>query len=361
MGVAEDPEFVEWELEQSLQAAMRRLEDRLGPVHPSVLPEELARLAATQGDVFRLDQAKKAGLDRTAVRRLLRTGALVALRRGVYAEKAVVVAANPLERHDLDAAAVVAALGDAVAVSHESAARVWRLDLCAKPSGLFVTRPARAQSGTQHEAGVVIRHAGLPAAHVRTERGIRVTSAARTVVDLARLLPFREGVVVADCALHLGRCSPTGLGLVLLDCTTWPGAGRAGRVLRFADRRSESPLESISRVAFHEAGFPMPEPQRWVGHDLTRYRVDFLWEEYRTIGEADGRVKYTDVDVAWDEKRRQDDLHDLDYEVVRWTWKIDSHPDQVIEAVMRTFDRAIRRFNLDVALPSIRFAGRRSS
>lgn len=63
------------------------------------------------------------------------------------------------------------------------------------------------------------------------------------------------------------------------------------RVVRFADGRSESPLESISRVAFHELGLPAPEPQVevWLGDELLA-RVDFFWRHRKTVGEADGKA-----------------------------------------------------------------------
>ena len=55
--------------------------------------------------------------------------------------------------------------------------------------------------------------------------------------------------------------------------------------------------------------------------------VDFLFEESGVIVEIDGKVKYVEEadrpskrDRLWQEKRRQERLEDLGYEVVRLTW-----------------------------------------
>jgi hypothetical protein len=107
--------------------------------------------------------------------------------------------------------------------------------------------------------------AALPPDHVTTREGIRLTSVARTVVDLARASSFRCGVVVADSALRSNQTSKAELQSVITDCARWPGISRL--VVEFADGRSESVLESISRVAFRDQGLPAPELQVWVGGD----------------------------------------------------------------------------------------------
>ncbi|MPY81610.1 MAG: DUF559 domain-containing protein, partial [Actinophytocola sp.] len=72
-------------------------------------------------------------------------------------------------------------------------------------------------------------------------------------------------------------------------------------------------------------------------------RVDMLWPQYRTIGEADGAAKYgvKAPDSLFREKQREDALRDLGYEVVRWTWwDIERAPRRVVERVQRAFRRA---------------------
>lgn len=73
-------------------------------------------------------------------------------------------------------------------------------------------------------------------------------------------------------------------------------------------------------------------------------RVDFLWRKRRTIGEADGRGKYADDGRSlWNEKRREDRLRELGFEVVRWAAADLSAPGRLGERVRAAFGRAERR------------------
>jgi hypothetical protein len=104
---------------------------------------------------------------------------------------------------------------------------------------------------------------------------------------------------------------------------------------------SESVLESISRVAFHEQGLPPPVLQAWVG-DAGEVigRVDFLWRAYRTIGEADGAIKYAGPTRAVAQLRRDARLRRAGFEVVHFTWdEIIHKPDQVAASIRAAFRR----------------------
>lgn len=91
----------------------------------------------------------------------------------------------------------------------------------------------------------------------------------------------------------------------------------------FLDARSRSAGESISRVTSHWIG-PPPSHLHEVVHDRRLVgRTNFCWEEQRTLGESDGRVKHRVVadserDLLWAEKWREDALDDLSWQMVRW-------------------------------------------
>ncbi|HKE50057.1 MAG TPA: hypothetical protein VKE25_00970, partial [Actinomycetes bacterium] len=99
-----------------------------------------------------------------------------------------------------------------------------------------------------------------------------------------------------------------------------PGEAKARKLIDLAGGRAESPLESHSRAFFLAAGLPMPETQVEIRDDRGRFvaRVDFLWREQRTVGEADGRLKYSSLEVLYREKQREDRIRELGFEVVRW-------------------------------------------
>jgi hypothetical protein len=91
-------------------------------------------------------------------------------------------------------------------------------------------------------------------------------------------------------------------------------------VAGFADPRAESPLESISRLGMHDHDLPAPESQVeiWVDGRLIG-RVDFYWDEYRVIGEADGWGKYANDWRKFRDQKRKDAYYERAGAVVtRW-------------------------------------------
>lgn len=86
----------------------------------------------------------------------------------------------------------------------------------------------------------------------------------------------------------------------------------------FADERAATPLESISRVGFHDYGLPQPILQALIGGLDS---VDFLWHQWRVVGEADGLMKYTTPEALRKEKLREEGITQLGFTVFRWTWR----------------------------------------
>ena len=167
----------------------------------------------------------------------------------------------------------------------------------------------------------------LPAADITDTGGVRVTTAARTVVDLACTVPAFRSVPIGDAALRAGLAEAE-------LAESWPSAGSGtasappGEPSRCWDPRSESVGESASRVVFRDHGIPDPQPQFVIVDGSFSARADFAWPELRTLGEFDGKLKYGDLvpggrrpaDILWEEKIREDRLRALGWQVVRWTW-----------------------------------------
>lgn len=170
---------------------------------------------------------------------------------------------------------------------------------------------------------VLLVAAELPSEHRGSEDALRATSVGRTVVDIARRAAFIDAVMVADAALRKGLVTKDQLRSVLAAQAGWLGTVQASQIIAFADARSESPLESRSRVRIHQHGLPAPEPQFKVYDESGKLiaRADFGWKKHRTLGEADGKVKYADgkSETLFNEKLREDAVRRLHWEVVRWT------------------------------------------
>jgi predicted transcriptional regulator of viral defense system len=290
---------------------------------------------------------RSAGLSARRLRGFVNSGELVRIRYGVYATRQILAEAETDSglRHALEVAAVATTRNRGVVASHESAARLWRLSLLNKVADgtVTLTVPPGPRIGEYKRAGVVSHVAELPGEHVTERYGVPVTTAARTVSDIARSATFMAGVVVADSALHERHSSKADLRRVLARCEGWPGVAGARRTVDFASPLAESALESCARVAFHVHGLPAPMLQAHIlGADGGVIgRVDFYWARYRTIAEADGLLKYQGRQDAIAELRRDRLLREAGHEVVHFTWKeLFSEPGRVAERVRAGFKRA---------------------
>jgi len=305
------------------------------------LPEtgRLANIATTA-------ELVRAGLSVAQIRTKVSRSELVKLDHGIYApaERIKAVTATDRGALALRAAVALAPFGPQAVASHDTAAQILGLALLGRvPAGIAITRVPGSGSRTGRP-GVRVHNATLPTAHIDRCDGVPVTTAARTVLDLARCSSLRAGVVVADSALHRKRTTKQELQAVIDTCRRWPGVQRATEVVEFADALAESPLESIARVAFRDCGLPPPQLQAVLGADgQVIARVDFYWERFRTIAEADGEMKYDNRFAATHQLRRDADLRDAGFEVVHFGWRdIYDTPGQVAASIRAAFRRGSR-------------------
>jgi predicted transcriptional regulator of viral defense system len=211
-------------------------------------------------DVGTTARWRAAGLSERQLYSLTKSGQLVKIRHGVYATSRVMARAetDPGLRHALDVVAVRdtrTGKGKGVA-SHHSAAQLLRLNLLNTPAPGTVTLsvPPGTRISDYARTGVICHAAEMPDEHVTQVYGIPATTAARTVVDIARTVSFMEGVVVADSALYERHTSKTELRRTISRCNRWPGISRARRAVDFANGLAESAFESCARVVFYEQG-----------------------------------------------------------------------------------------------------------
>lgn len=265
------------------------------------------------------------GIPPHLVRSLTASGDLVRMRQGVYATRAAVqwAGTDATRRHVLRVLAARATVGNHAVASYHSAALLHHLDLLNLPLEDIVTLtvPPDKPWKRSRPASVVFYTADLSAEHLTRLYGLPLTTAARTVIDLARTLPFTDAVVVADSALHKEKTTKHELGKILDACARWPGVIQARRVVEFADDRAESPLESVARVIFDQSGLDAPELQATVLIPSDAFRVDFLWRAHKVIAEADGLGKYGDRSDAIKQLERDRRLRDAGFRVVHFTWK----------------------------------------
>ena len=289
-----------------------------------------------------------AGWSPAELDRMARAGEVARIRRGAYE----CVPAKSLERRDQHRLLIAATLRQTSvdsAINHMSAAVLHHLPIWNDQLGkVHITRDQ--PSGGKVRRYVHLHVAPLPEIDVCEIEGHRVTTLARTVSDLLRTLTMERSVPIGDAALRLGLTLEE-LAEVAGRCIGWRGMRQARRAMNFLDARSESAGESYSRVLLDRLGIPAPIPQYEVWHrGILVGRADFGWEEFRTLGEFDGKEKYgrllkpgqTAADAVFEEKRREDALRDLGWQIVRWIWADLYKPEELRRRLERAFERGLR-------------------
>jgi very-short-patch-repair endonuclease len=247
----------------------------------------------------------------------------VRLAAGVYAEAAVArhCRATPRAWHALQTAATLVGAGTTKVAAVASAAAVLRLETLHDPPRRITTLMSKDGGTTTHGTRcgpgrtLVSR---LPTEHVGQVFGLRATLPAWTALDLSPAHQLEGAVVALDSAARQFGCRLSELEDAAALQRGWPRSTRTARALALADERSESVLESLGRLSLRHTQLPKPVCQAWIGVVFPEWRVDLLIPEVRVVGEADGRVKYTQPDQLWAEKKRQESIEDMGFAVVRY-------------------------------------------
>lgn len=310
----------------------------------------MSALAAGQGGVVTAAQCAGAGADSTALRALLRSQRWHRARRGVYRDPTFRPRGLPEKDHHARCAAVLATLPeDSAAISHTSALRLLGLPLpphC--PTHVVITRRPPAPAN-RLRGDTSVHVAGYDGRDVVEVAGVPVLSGARLVADSCAVLEPDSALAVADAALRAGWVSADALRTEVARRRGRPGARMFAAVVERADPLAENWFESASRWWLLEAGLPRPRLQvRFTdGTGRVRARVDMLFAEHRTVGEADGAGKYATPGELFAEKRREDWLRDEHCaEVVRWVpSELETAAGRagVVQRFHRAFARAARQ------------------
>lgn len=298
-----------------------------------MVDDAVAGLAGRQYGLFTRAQAEAAGATPKVVEGRLRAGRWLVVARGVYSLPGV---ANSWRR-SLLAACLEA--GPGAVVSHEAAGALH--GLATFPPGPVIVMLAHGDH--QHlRLGRLRQSTDLQSHHCTAINGIPVTTAARTLVDLAAAVrPGRLRIAIEDalaaractleevrrCHQELRRPGKSGmasLGLVL-------GALGPGRV------PPPTTLERRVLEVLRGGGLPPPVreyPRPWSGDG--EGRVDFAYPAARVIVEADSRRWHTrerDFEV---DRRRDREAQLAGWDVYRFTWHdLRSDPDDVVATVRR--------------------------
>lgn len=316
---------------------------RMRTPRPWALPSEPAPLTALSGQ----------GVTRRMIATQLAAGRLIRIRQSVFLG-AEHWPADPAGQHLVRARAETVVHPDAT-ISHASAALLWGLPAPTLSSWEDAPVTVTLPSDGRHRSrpGPVSHQLGpLPAGHfTRDPNGYRVTTIARTAIDLVRGLAVPEALIVLDAASRLLCASyvtnPRRADYSnarhrsrsvdeLADVARICGVGGLAEALELVEPARESPAESLTAGHIHLAGIPQPLYQAAVRTTAGTLYPDCLWAEERLVGECDGAGKYTDEASIVHEKERELTLRDLGFRIVRWLAKeIMTRPDLVMERIAR--------------------------
>ena len=286
----------------------------------------------------------KAGLTAGRLRSLLARGALVRVRRGVYASAAL----TPRRRHLLSGGhpdpayveqvrAALLAPGGSAAAAGRTAAVLWGFDLVVEPAAIEI----HTAVGRTHVAmaSVLLHARSLVDIEVRDlggHRPLRVLTPVATVLDCAASRPLHEAVAVADSAMRLGAVTLHQLTEAVQARRGLPGARRLRRVLALVDPGCESVLESLLRIllAQHEIA---PGRSQYVirtpGGKIVA-RADFAWPDVLLMLECDGQRWHDPEDARALDRRRDNEVARLGWRVLRITWDdVVNRPGYVVALV----------------------------
>ncbi|WP_213576369.1 hypothetical protein [Rhodococcus sp. USK13] len=291
--------------------------------------------------------ALAAGFTDDEIRRRYSRGEWRRLGFGAYLVEPAFKRATPEARHRLLIDAAVPRMSRDVVLSHQSAAVVYGLPVWRTPlERVHFTR--NRQGGGRIKNRVAVHCSSLND-HVVEVDGYLVTTPSRMIVDLGRTLPFEQAVVTGDAAVRTFGIRRDELECELASAQGLKGVSAARRVVHFLTGYSESVGESRSRVMFAAMGLPPPSQQGVVrGYDdRILGRVDFYIESSAFLGEFDGRVKYARLlkpgqepgDAVFDEKRREDAMRELGFQMVRWTWEDLGDPLRLATRIRRVLAR----------------------
>jgi hypothetical protein len=253
------------------------------------IEHQIAQIAQEQQGNITRGQLLALGVHPDSIKRWVRLGRLHRVHRGVYSVGRPPT--TPLEK----AAAGVLACGERAALSHGSAMTLWgfwkRWD---EPYEVSVAGDRRPKGIRTH------RVAGLLHRDIRTEQGIRVTSPARTLLDMALRMRPKSLTRAINDGRRADILTLDELADVVRRFPLHPGAP----LLRPHAASTQNPTRSGFEDDFLPfcVRFGLPQPQ--INIQLHGFEVDAYFEDAKLIVELDGWDFHNDRDAFEDDRER---------------------------------------------------------
>lgn len=279
------------------------------------LEQRITELAALQQGIVTRAQLLAVGMTPGRVRGRLEAGRLVAVHRGVYVLGNLVGSLEPALAREM---AAVLACGPEAVLSHRSAGALWKLlPGPHRPEPIDVLLPRHVR---RRRPGIRTRRTRNLLPHdITTRDGVPITRPARTLRDLASVLPSGELKRVVVRARRYDLIPESELSRLGSRHRSRPGApllraiASDGSSLRLTRSEAEDRFLDLVR----SSRLPAPEANVL----LEGYEVDFLWRREKLVVEVDGFEYHSSRRRFEGDRRRDGDLTAAGFRVVRVTWR----------------------------------------
>ncbi len=265
----------------------------------------ISTIASRQYGHVTRGQLRELGVPERTISYWIASGRLTPVHAGVYAVD--YVRPEPIAR----AAAAVLACGPGAALSHESAAVLWGL------ARSWPERPEVTVVGDRRRPGIAVhRTSTLRSADIRRHLGIRVTSPARTVVEIAPRLTRPALTRAVNDARLSGYLHLSDLEELLVRLPTHPGTRLVGEILETGNGPTRSGFEDAFVAFARRAGLPSPR----INARVAGYEVDALFGQERVIVELDGYEFHRGRRAFERDRERDAATLAAGFQTVRMTW-----------------------------------------
>jgi hypothetical protein len=265
----------------------------------------LASLARRQRGYVTRQQLLDLGFGPGAIKYRVAKGTLIVVYAGVYA-----VGHTPVSSPDRAYAAVLACGAGAV-LSHGTAASLWGVDKRWR-TPFEVTVPS-----ARRRPGIRVHRTKLHRRDVRRHEGIRATSPARTVLDIAPRLTDRALTRAVNDLRIARHLRATDLQDLIDRCPRHHGAPRL-RALVYPHR---GPTRSELEDAFQDLTERYGLPPALINARVAGYEVDVLFPEEKVIVELDGYEFHGTREAFEDDRERDAATLQAGFATVRLTWQ----------------------------------------
>lgn len=298
-----------------------RSEPDKGTNRPDVL---VARVAGDHNGVISARQLLACGIDRDATKVRADRGHLHLVFHGVYA-----VGHQALTQTGYFTAAVLAC-GDGAVLSDHAAAAYHRL-LVWDDRDVEVIVPG---SAGRKIAGIRPHRRQLDPRDTWTRDNIRVTSPARTILDIAATRPFKPLRRMVRQAQAERRVNVRQLLDVLHRHPRHRGAATLRSVIADGPTPTRSELEDLALDLLDHAAITRPAINPTLHLDDHTIKPDLLWPEQHLIVELDGNRWHDDPLTRQNDADKQAILEAHGYRVLRITWRqLVNHPRQTLQRI----------------------------